>query len=126
MIITALVFCGAASLCAQAIPKALLTAKTVYVVNEGAYPDARNDVAKELLRWGRFKVVNTAESSDLTITINRPRAFEGMPLTITDSKTKAQLWYAAQKNLWGYLPGQGRLESSAALVRRLRERLERK
>jgi hypothetical protein len=106
----------------QALPKALLTAKTVYVLNEGAYPAARDDVVKELVSWGRFKVVNSAELSDITITINRPRAFEGMPITITDSKTKAQLWYAARKNIWRYRPGQGGPNSSVAIVQRLRER----
>ena len=90
-LIIALVF-GVAGLHAQfpRLPKALMTAKTAYVVNSGAYADAKKDCTAELAKWGRFKVVDSESSSDITISLSKPRPFEGLPMTVYDSKTDAK------------------------------------
>jgi hypothetical protein len=95
---TALVFCGMASLYAQApIPKALAEAKTVYIVNGGASQGLVDDVAKELTKWGRFELVDSEAASDITITLRGLKAFKGWPMTVTNSRDGSPLWSAAQK-----------------------------
>ncbi len=73
-LITVLVVCGMASgLSAQeysgeSVPKTLRTAKTVYIVNNGAYhgyAGAVDALTNELLQWGRFTVVDSVAASDI-------------------------------------------------------------
>ena len=118
--ITALVFLGMTNgLLAQGdLPKALTAAKRAYIVNAGAYDGAKDDVTQALKEWGRFTVVDSAALSDITITMGKPIPFEGMPMTITDSKNQSHLWRAAHKNFTG------NRDRARALVQRLRDRLE--
>jgi hypothetical protein len=49
------------------IPKALVDAKTAYLVDDGAGAGRMDDLAKELTQWGRFTLVDSVEASDVTI-----------------------------------------------------------
>ena len=70
MMIAALAFCATASLYAQApVPKALVEAKTVYLISEGASQNLTNDFASEMVKWGRFTLVDTQAASDITIAL---------------------------------------------------------
>jgi hypothetical protein len=117
-LITALVFCGTASLYAQApIPKALMEAKTAYLVNGGTSQGMMDNVAKELTKWGRFTLVDNGAASDITITLGGLIPMKGRSMTITDSKNKSQLWTAWQ--------GRGFTNKvSTDLVKKLRKLLE--
>lgn len=103
------------------LSKVLLTAKTVYV--GGTLPEVGDYVVKELIQWGRFTVVKSGQPSNITIMVDKGKPFEGFPLTVTDSKTQDRLWYAANKNRWGYGDNASR-QLAQALVKRLRESIE--
>ena len=114
-----LVLCALTGLEAQApVAKALLKAKTAYVFNASfKWPTAKEDIVAELIKWGRFKIVDKKDLSDVTITIGEHRAWEGYPLTVSDSTNGDKLWSASNKRFQN--------ESlAAALVTRLREHLE--
>ena len=128
-VITALVLCGMTSglLAQQEVPKALIAAKKVYVVNassDGAKDEVKDElkdeVTKALISWGRFTIVDNSALSDITITMGKPMPFKGMPMTITDSKSGKQLWQTAHKNIWGWPT------TARTLVSTLRSYLERK
>lgn len=79
------------------IPQTLREAKTVYLINDGASQGMMDDVAKELIKWGRFDLVDNEAAADITITLGALKPFKGWPMVITDPKTDSQLWSAAQK-----------------------------
>lgn len=105
-------------LAAQApMPKALVDAKTAFLVNDGAGQGTYDDLANELRKWGRFELVNDPAASDITITLGGLKAFKGWPMTITRTSDKASLWTDKQKK--------GLTKNVAqSLVKELRERLE--
>ena len=118
-LIAALAFVAAAAhLNAQApLPKALVDAKTAYLVNDGAGQGTYDDLADELRKWGRFTLVDDPTGSDVTITLGGLKAFKGWPMTITRTSDKAPLWADKQKK--------GLTKNVAqSLVKALRERLE--
>lgn len=118
-LITALVFCGTTNLYAQApIPKALMEAKTAYLVNDGAAQDMMDDLAKELTKWGRFTLVDSAEASDVTIRFGFV-VIKGWTMTITNTRDESPLWSGAQRRGIGF-----KNNASADLVKRLRNLLE--
>jgi hypothetical protein len=97
-LITALIFCGTTNLYAQVpIPKALMEAKTAYLVDNGARPGMMENLAKELTKWGRFTLVDSVEASDVTIRFGGFVAFKGWEMTVTNSRDGSPLWSGAQK-----------------------------
>jgi hypothetical protein len=108
---------SSAVLVAQApIPKALVEAKTVHLVNQGANDGTYNGIAKELLKWGRFELVDAQEASDLTMTVSGLVAFKGWTLAVTSTATKAPLWSGRAKRGLGTSVAEG-------LVKKLRKSL---
>lgn len=78
-------------------PKALIDAKTAYLVNDGAEQDTFDGLARELRAWGRWTLVDDQAASDVTVTLGGFVAFKGWRFTVTDTKTKAPLWSAREK-----------------------------
>jgi hypothetical protein len=68
------------------IPKALVDAKTAYLVDDGAGAGRMDDLAKELTQWGRFTLVDSVEASDGTIRFGGFVVFKGWGITVTNSR----------------------------------------
>lgn len=107
-----------AAVAAQApIPRALVDAKTAYLVNAGAGQGTFDDLANALTKWGRFALVDDPAKADVTITLGGLQAFKGWPLTITTTTGQTPLYTDKQKK--------GLTKNVAdSLVKQLRERLE--
>lgn len=99
------------------IPKALAEAKTVYLFSDGASDNLVNDFAAEMVKWGRFTLVDTQAASDITIALGGLNRSRGWTMAITDSHDKSPLWTTAQKRAM-------RSKVSTDLVKKLRARLE--
>ena len=98
-------------------PRALVDAKTAYMVNAGAGQGTFDDLADEMRKWGRFTLVDDPSSADITITLGGLIAFKGWPMTITKTGDTVPLWTDKQKK--------GLTKNVAqSLVKSLRERLE--
>ncbi|MEQ1574394.1 MAG: hypothetical protein ABL993_09135 [Vicinamibacterales bacterium] len=108
---------GSLMLSAQApIPKALMEAKAVYLINDGAGRGTFDDLANELQKWGRWTLVDDAHAADLTITLGGLKAFRGWPMTIR-TPDGTQVWSDKKKK--------GLTKNVAgSLVKELRQRLE--
>lgn len=117
MIISA-ALCALPAMAQAPIPRALLAAKTAYMVNEGASQKHFDGLANELKKWGRWTLVDDQSAADITITLRGLAAYRGWPMIITDTQTHAQLWSDRQKNpnFW--------TGAEVPLVRHLREALE--
>ena len=78
----------------ESVPKALRTAKTVYIVNNGAsrgYAGAVEATSPtRLLQWGRFTVVDSvAALLTSPITIGKGKHFEGLTVTRSEDQKAA-------------------------------------
>ena len=103
---TALYRCGAVLLflCASAslwssdtkapLPEKLLTAKAVYIDNQSGYQKFADTVYKELMKWGRFTVVDSADKSDIALRLEigyDPDGYDVATLRVVD-RNGAVLW----------------------------------
>lgn len=126
--------CGLTTLHAQAVvssdqppPKALLTAKNAYVINNNLMSGEDDELLWHLNHWGRFKIVGDLASSDITITLGVSRPIVGTTIAISDSRTNKELWRAKLPPIFSGQPGpRQRRAATIRLVEHLREQLERK
>ena len=99
------------------MPRALVDAKTAFLVNDGAGQGTYDDLANAITKWGRFTLVDDPANSDITITLGGLNIFKGWPMTITRTGNPTLLWTDEQKK--------GLTKNVAdSLIKKLRGRLE--
>jgi hypothetical protein len=117
LLVVVVVSLGAAVQAQAPTPRALVDAKTAFLVNEGAGQGTFDDLANALRKWGRFTLVDDPANADITIALGGLKAFKGWPMTITKTGDPTVLWTDKQKK--------GLTKNVAdSLVKSLRERLE--
>lgn len=89
-----MLFCGAvlgsalAQTAGGGFPPAVLTAKTIAVVNETKTPDVEKGAEETLASWSQFKVVDDPAVADVTLRFDKNRTHEGRDTQKTDANGK--------------------------------------
>jgi hypothetical protein len=109
VITTALLFVVASMASPQApVPASLRTAKTAYLVNRGLDPKRLDDLAGELARWGRLRLVDRQTDADVLIELGPARSTSSaaipvfgvwmmadtgrLELAVTEQASREPLW----------------------------------
>jgi len=107
--ILALLFFQAACLLAgddqhAPLPDKIVSAKTVFLMNESGQPKLGDAVYKQIKTWNQWQVVTDRTAADLVLTTSAKGAFgQGYYLNVTDAKTGELLWTrkaTMQGKLW--------------------------
>lgn len=111
------------------LPEKLLSAKTVYIVNQGAKAEVYDRVFDELTKWNRFAIVQDRSKADLVFSIGSSVSSSGRvvddrvqsnhytSLTVSDPSTQEVLW--SDVRAWGMFKSAGR-----EIIRNLRDRFD--
>jgi hypothetical protein len=100
VVVLATLLCGPAAQAQAPVPAALKEAKTVFFVNESGSQDTFDQLAKRFQKWGRFTLVDAAEKSDITLTLEASSFRHGWPVRITKTGTATALWSDNMNTGW--------------------------
>lgn len=115
------------------LPKALLTAQSVHVLNEAGERFPVEAVAEELKAWNRYKVTGTPEEADLILTVGVTNAAAALGVPTSSMETSAPKVVftmdirdrASNESLWKDTQsvGLGYKRALKKMVKRLRDRV---
>jgi hypothetical protein len=78
-----LMLCGLAlpKDCHMPLPPQLITARAIFIENHSGDPDIADRAYDELLKWGRFKVVQDKSHADLILSLSSKEFVDGYRTT---------------------------------------------
>lgn len=114
--------------CAQGyapLPKELLDAKTIYIVNDTGWPKIADKAFKELQKWGRFIVVNDIREADVIFRFRGARLTLGGISRSNDVTLAIFLRDSPETPIWSITESGTLLVSNNAkdCIRQLRKRM---
>jgi hypothetical protein len=93
----------------QSMPPAALAAKTIAILNDTKTADIPDGALEQLKRWGRFTVVDDADSADIVLRFDKKTDREKQNSQSTDDKGvtsySATMSFSSQVHLRAYLKG---------------------
>lgn len=107
------------------LPKELVDAKTVFIVNETGWPKIADKAYKELKVWDRFIVVNDAREADVIFRFRGARLTLGGISRSNDVTLAIFLKDSPDKPIWSITESGALLVSNNAkdCIRQLRKRM---
>jgi hypothetical protein len=78
----------------QPLPKAVLTAKTVAIVNNTHNEAVEQGAVDALKRWGRFTIVDDPDLADITLTFDKRSEHDGSSSQTTGDEGKPSTSYS--------------------------------
>ncbi len=83
------------------LPEKIVTAKTIFLMNETGQPKLGDAVYKQIKTWNQWKIATDRAQADLLLIVtNKGKTFY---LNVRDARTEAQLWSVRttmQGKLW--------------------------
>jgi len=99
----------AATLAQEPMPRAAFAAKTIAILNDTKTGEVSDGALEQLKRWGRFTVVDDADSADIVLRFDKKTDREKQNSQSTDEKGttsySATLSFSSQVHMRAYLKG---------------------
>jgi hypothetical protein len=98
-----------ASLAQESIPRAAFAAKTIAILNDTKTGEVSDGALEQLKRWGRFTVVDDADSADIVLRFDKKTDREKQNSQSTDDKGtttySSSFTFSSQVHMRAYLKG---------------------
>ena len=98
-----------ASLAQESMPRAAFTAKTIAILNDTKTGEVSDGALEQLKHWGRFTVVDDADSADIVLRFDKKTVREKQNSQSTDEKGtttySGTLNFSSQVHMRAYLKG---------------------
>ncbi len=93
----------------ETMPKAVFTGKTVAILNDTKSGEVSDGALEQLKRWGRFTVVDDADSADIVLRFDKKTDREKQNKQSTDDKGSTSysttLSFSSEVHMRAYLKG---------------------
>lgn len=97
------------TLAQQPMPRAALDAQTIAILNDTKTGEVTDGALEQLKRWGRFTVVDDADSADIVLRFDKKTNHEKQNSRSTDEKGSTSysttLSFSSQVHMRAYLKG---------------------